>query len=125
MDASGANQQAAETILRQAITEPGSFDAEGVSRMLSLFESRDKTVRLSASWALGLVVSVTPEAVAGSVRALAALLESEPESRHEEVIRALGYVESEYPDLVREAIEALDLDDDGAEKRIISAFERF
>ena len=125
MDVSGTDQGDAEAILRRAITDPDSFDAQGVSRMLDLFESRDKTVRLSASWALGLVVSVTPKAVAGSVRALAALLESEPESRHDEIIRALGYVESEYPELVREAIEELDLDDDGAEKRIISAFERF
>jgi len=121
MDGSGTEQRAAETVLNAAITEPETFDSKELNRILHLFESTDKTVRLSASWALGLVVSANPEAVTGSVRALASLLESEPESVHEDIIRALGYIAAEYPELVRDAIEDLDLRDDVHNKQLIAS----
>jgi hypothetical protein len=121
MDVSGTEQRAAETVLNAAITEPETFDAKELNRILHLFESKDKTVRLSASWALGLVVSANPEAVSGSVRALASLLESEPEAVHEDIIRALGYVAAEYPELVRDALEDLDLRDDVHDKQLIAS----
>ena len=121
MEGPGTEQQVAETMLTVAITEPEEITPADVSRILHLFESHDKTVRLSASWALGLVVSENPTAVAGSVDTLVSLLASEPESVHEEIYRALGYIASEYPTLVRDALEALDIDHDTHDKRFIAA----
>jgi hypothetical protein len=121
MNASGSEQRTAETVLTAAVTEPETFDSQEIRRVLHLFESRDETVRLSASWALGLVVSANPEAVSGSVRALASLLESEPTRTHDDIIRALGYVAAEYPELVRDAIEELDFGDDTRHKQLIAA----
>lgn len=121
MNVSGDEQRAAETLLTAAVTEPETFNASEIKRVLHLFESRDETVRLSASWALGLVVSANPEAVSGSVRALASLLESEPTRNHDHIIRALGYVSAEFPELVRDAIEDLDLGEDASYKQLIAA----
>jgi len=121
MNASGREQQTAETLLTAAVTEPETFNSSEIKRVLHLFESRDETVRLSASWALGLVVSENPEAVSGSVRALASLLESEPTRNHDDILRALGYVATEFPELVRDAIEELDLGDEASYKQLISA----
>jgi hypothetical protein len=108
-------------LLTAAVTEPETFDASEIKRVLHLLESRDETVRLSASWALGLVVAENPDSVSGSVRALASLLESEPTRKHDDILRALGYVAAEFPDLVRDAIEELDLGDDARHKQLIAA----
>ncbi|MFW6321155.1 MAG: protein kinase domain-containing protein [Halohasta sp.] len=125
MSYSGSDQRTAEAVLNAAITEPERFDADRLNRVIHLLESRDQTVRLSASWALGLVVSANPEAVAGSVRALASLLESEPRTVHQDIYRALGYVSTHYPRLVREAIEELDLEEAAYKKRVISAIDGY
>lgn len=125
MDVPGTEQQTAETVLQAAISEPESFDSERLTHVLKLLESRDQTVRLTASWAIGLVVGANPQAVSGSVRALASLLETEPTSTHEDIYRALGYVSTHYPELVREAVDKLDLADDAHEKRIISAIDGY
>ena len=121
MNGSGTEQHTAETLLTAAVTEPETFNATEIKRVLHLFESRDETVRLSASWALGLVVSANPEAVSGSVRALASLLESEPTRKHDDILRGLGYVAAEFPDLVRDAIEELDLGEDTSYRQLIGA----
>ncbi|MFW5977671.1 MAG: protein kinase domain-containing protein [Halohasta sp.] len=119
MNAWGRDQRTAETLLPAAVTEPETFNASEIKRVLHLLESRDETVRLSASWTLGLVVSENPDSVSGSVRALASLLESEPTRKHDDILRALGYVAAEFPDLVRDAIEELDLGDDASYKQLI------
>jgi len=121
MNASGSEQHSAETFLTAAVTEPETFNSSEIKRVLHLLENRDDTVRLSASWALGLVVSANPEAVSGSVRALASLLESEPTRNHNDILRALSYVSAEFPELVRDAIEDLDLGDDTSYKQLIAA----
>jgi hypothetical protein len=127
MNFSGTDKQTAESVLSAAITEPETFDSDQLNQVLQLFESHDRTVRLTASWTLGLVVSSNPDAVSGSVRALASLLVTEPESTHEEIIRTLGYIGSHHPELVRDAVEDLDLrtDEFGHGSRIISAIDSY
>jgi len=121
MSASGNEQRSAETLLTAAVIEPETFNSLEIKRVLHLFESRDETVRLSASWALGLVVSANPEAVSGSVRALTSLLESQPTRNHDDILRGLGYVAAEFPELVRDAIEELDLGEDTSYRQLIAA----
>jgi len=125
MDIQGSTQRIAESALQQAITDPESFESGHVRRFVRFFEHGDKTVRLTASWAVGLIVSANPEVVTGSVKPLASLLESEPEHTHTDIVRALGYIETEHPRLVREAIEELDLSDDAYKKRVVSAIDGY
>lgn len=125
MDVSSHNQRTAQTALRTAVTDPGSFDRKQIKQVVQFFTSADRTVRLSASWTLGLVVSEQPTVIMGSIQPLASLLESEPDATHEDIIRALGYIESEHPRLVREAINSLDIADDAYKKRVISAIESY
>lgn len=127
MNLSGSDQQTAESVLSAAITEPETFGSEQLNQVLQLFESRDKTVRLTASWTVGLVVSSNPEAVSGSVRALASLLATEPKSTHQEIVRTLGYIDSHHPELVRNAVENIDFPDDssGHGSRVIRAIDSY
>ena len=125
MGIQGSTQRIAESALQQAITEPGSFESGHIQRFVRFFQHGDKTVRLTASWTLGLIVSVDPEVVTGSIKPLASLLESEPKSTHNDIIRALGYIETEHPRLVREAIEDLDLSDDAYKKQVVSAIDGY
>ena len=125
MDIQGSTQRIAESALRQAITDPESFESGHVRRFVRFFQHGDKTVRLTASWTLGLVVSANPDVVKDSIKPLAALLESEPKRTHTDVIRALSYIETAHPRLVKEAIDELDLSDDSYKKRVISAINSY
>ena len=125
MDIQGSTQRIAESALRQAVTDPESFEAGHVQRFVRFFQHGDKTVRLTASWALGLIVSANPAVVTGSIEQLASLLESEPKSSHDEIIRALGYIETEHPRLVKDAIAELDLSGNTYKKRVISALDGY
>jgi len=125
MSIQGSTQRIAESALKQAITDPESFESGHVQRFVRFFQHGDKTVRLTASWALGLIVSANPDVVAGSIKPLASLLESEPEHTHDEIIRALGYIETEHPELVREAIEEVDLEGDAYKKQVVTAIDGY
>ena len=125
MEIQGSTQRIAESALRQAITDPESFEQGHVRQFVRFFEHGDQTVRLTASWTFGLIVSANPEVVVGSVKPLASMLESEPQSTHADITRTLGYIETEYPQLVREAIEELDISDDAYKKRVINAIDSY
>ena len=125
MDIQGSTQRIAESALQQAITDPESFESGHVQRFVRFFEHGDKTVRLTASWAIGLIVAANPEVVTDSIRQLASLLESEPKHTHGDIVRALGYIETEHPQLVKEAIEELDLSGDAYKKQVVSALEAY
>ena len=125
MNIQGSTQRIAESALRQAITDPESFETGHVQRFVRFFQHGDKTVRLTASWTLGLVVSANPEVVVSSIKPLASLLESEPKATHDDVIRALSYIETAYPQLVKEAVDELDLSDGSYKKRVISAIDSY
>ncbi len=124
MKIQGSTQRIAESALRQAITDPESFESGQIQQFVRFFQHGDKTVRLTASWAVGLIVSENPEAVSTSIKPLASLLESEPKSSHSDIIRALGYIETVHPKRVREAIEELNLSGD-AHKQVISAVDSY
>ncbi len=125
MEIQGSTQRIAESALRQAVTDPESFEPGHVQRFVRFFEHGDQTVRLTASWTLGLIVSASPETVAGSVKPLAKLLESTPKATHPDIVRTLGYIETVYPKLVRETLEELELSDDAYKKRVISAVDGY
>ncbi len=125
MEIQGSTQRIAESALKQAITDPESFESGHVQRFVRFFEHGDKTVRLTASWALGLIVSDNPEVVTNAIKPLASMLESEPKSHHDEITRALGYIETKHPELVREAVEELDLEGDAYKKQVVTALEAY
>ncbi len=125
MDSAEGHRAVAERALKTAITAPESMTKAQLRRVFRLFESGDKSIRLSASWTIGLLVSERPEALSGSVRSLVSLLKSEPESTHEDIYRSLAYIATYHPKLVRDAIEEIDLNEPEIERRVVRAIDGY
>lgn len=97
----------AERALSDAIVDPESFRSARVRRLVDMLRSDDRGTRLSASWAIGLVVAADPPAIDPHVERLAEALENEEYRR--DAVRTLAYVGEHRPEAAREVQKILDV----------------